>query len=269
MRHAYDPEEVACGGAFVSLNYEGVARIERGFVRAEDEKPEPDADNMENGEAIIDGVRVNADGEVIEDTEGQGYGESCDSGGQAQEDDEGDAGQPVSDILTRDLTAHRTLGLRLALGEQPEIALIAVTHALAAQTFYRGGEAHVLEIRPASAALSGHADGIEDTAAAKVLADRHAGWATDMPRDVADLWGFIAGLDQVSVMDLFAHCASLTVNAVKQPWEQRPRAQRSADRLATALTLDMSQHWRPTFATILAASPRRTSSQPCGKPAVT
>ncbi|PII39431.1 plasmid stablization protein ParB, partial [Sinorhizobium meliloti CCBAU 01290] len=246
LRHAYDPEEVACGGAFVSLNYEGVARIERGFVRAEDEKPEPDADNMENGEAIIDGVRVNADGEVIEDTEGQGYGESCDSGGQAQEDDEGDAGQPVSDILTRDLTAHRTLGLRLALGEQPEIALIAVTHALAAQTFYRGGEAHVLEIRPASAALSGHADGIEDTAAAKVLADRHAGWATDMPRDVADLWGFIAGLDQVSVMDLFAHCASLTVNAVKQPWEQRPRAQRSADRLATALTLDMSQHWRPT-----------------------
>jgi ParB family chromosome partitioning protein len=70
--------------------------------------------------------------------------------------------------------------------------------------------------------------------------------ATDMPRDVADLWSAIAGLDQLSVMALFAHCASLTFNAVKQPWEQRPRAQRTADRLATALTLDMSQHWRPT-----------------------
>jgi len=244
LRHAYDPEAVGCCGAFVSLNYEGAARIERGFIRPEDEKTEPEADGIENGETVIDGVRVNADGEVIADTDGQG-------GDHAQEEDEGDAAQPVSDILTRDLTAHRTLGLRLTLGEQPDIALIAVTHALAAQTFYRGVEANVLELRPMSAALSGHADGIEDTAAARMLTDRHAGWASDMPRDVADLWGFIAGLDQVSVMALFAHCASLTVNAVKQPWEQRPRAQRTADRLAAALALDMSQHWRPTVRSYL------------------
>lgn len=244
LRHAYDPEEVASGGAFVSLNYDGTARIERGFIRPEDENPEPEADGTDDSETIIDGVRVNADGEVIEDTEGQG-------GVHAQEEDEGDAAQPVSDILTRDLTAHRTLGLRLALGEQPDIALIAVAHALAAQTFYRGAEANPLEIRPTSAALSGHADGIEDTAAAKMLADRHAGWATDMPRDVADLWDFVAGLDHVSVMALFAHCASLTVNAVKQPWEQRPRTQRTADRLANALTLDMGQHWKPTVRSYL------------------
>ncbi|MDK1494770.1 ParB/Srx family N-terminal domain-containing protein [Sinorhizobium sp. 7-81] len=251
LRHAYDPEEVACGGAFVSLNYEGMARIERGFIRPEDEKPEADAGSAEDGGSIIDGVRVNADGEVIADAEGQGSDQPCGSGNQAPEEDEGDAAQPVSDILTRDLTAHRTLGLRLALGEQPEVALIAVTHALAAQTFYRGVDAHVLEIRPTSAALPSHADGIEDTAAAKMLADRHAGWATDMPRDMADLWDFIAGLDQVSVMALFAHCASLTVNAVKQPWEQRPRAQRTADRLATALALDMSEHWKPTVRSYL------------------
>ncbi|ARS70997.1 ParB/RepB/Spo0J family partition protein, partial [Sinorhizobium meliloti] len=244
LRHAYDPSDVAFGGAFVSLNYEGAARIERGFIRPEDEKPGPTADHLEDGGTVIDGVRVNADGEVIEDAEGLGSDH-------AQKEDESDAAQPVSDVLTRDLTAQRTLGLRLVLGEQPEIALIAVTHALAAQTFYRGVDAHVLEIRPASAALSGHADGIEDTAAAKMLADRHAGWATDMPRDVADLWDFLAGLDQVSVMALFAHCASLTVNAVKQPWEQRPRAQCTADRLATTLTLDMSQHWKPTVRSYL------------------
>jgi ParB family chromosome partitioning protein len=75
-------------------------------------------------------------------------------------------------------------------------------------------DAHCLEIRP-TATPRGHADGIEDTAAAKALADRHAGWAADMPRDVADLWGFIAGLDHASVMALLAHCASQTVNAVK------------------------------------------------------
>lgn len=192
LRHAYDPEEVAFGGAFVSLNYEGRTRIERGFIRPEDETPVPETDSGADNEAVVDGVRVNADGEVIEDAEGQGDDPSV-RFGSAQEEEEGDAAQPVSDLLTRDLTAHRTLGLRLALGEQPDVALIAVTHALAAQTFYRGAESHALEIRPASVYLAGHADGIEDTAAAKQLSDRHAGWAADMPQTIAQLWGFIAG----------------------------------------------------------------------------
>lgn len=199
-RYAYDPDEMARGGVFVVLNYDGnhVSALE-----TEDEDAEED-------------------------------------------------GKPLSDSLIRDLTAHRTLALRLALGEQPDMALIAVTHALAAQTFYRGGgDAHCLEIRPISASLGGHADGIEDTVAAKMLADRHAGWAADMPRDVADLWGFIAGLDHASVMALFAHCASQTVNAVKVPWERKPRALETADKLASALALDMTAHWTPTVRTYL------------------
>jgi ParB family chromosome partitioning protein len=72
-----------------------------------------------------------------------------------------------------------------------------------------------------------------------------------MPRDVADLWGFIAGLDHASVMALFAHCASLTINAVKQPWERKPHAHQTADRLAMAVALDMTAHWTPTRRTYL------------------
>jgi ParB family chromosome partitioning protein len=72
-----------------------------------------------------------------------------------------------------------------------------------------------------------------------------------MPRDVADLWGFIASLDHARVMALFAHCASLTVNAVRQPWERKPNAHQTADRLATAVSLDMTAHWRPTVRTFL------------------
>ena len=110
------------------------------------------------------------------------------------EDEDDDDHKPLSDILIRDLTAHRTLGLRLALSEQPEVAIVAVTHALAAQIFYRGADAHVLDIRPVSTVLASHADGIEDTKAGKAWADRHARWAAQMPRDVADLWAFVVEL---------------------------------------------------------------------------
>lgn len=240
LRHAYDPDVVSRGGVFVVLSHDGTARIERGFIRTEDEQAEPEADTRPDGE----GYAVNDDGEIIE------AGSGSDSDGDKDEEAEDD-GKPLSDLLIRDLTAHRALGLRLALGEQPDIALVAVTHTLAAQTFYQGAEAHCLEIRPTSAYLAGHADGIEDTAAGKALADRHAEWAVDMPRDVADLWGFIASLDHASVMALFAHCAALTVNAVKQPWERKPRAHETADRLARAVNLDMTAHWRPTVRTYL------------------
>lgn len=242
LRHAYDPDAIARGGVFVVLSHDGEARIERGFIRPEDEQPEAEED-----ETVIDGVRVNGDGEIIDGDEDGDHASDMEREGEDAEED----GKPLSDSLIRDLTAHRTLGLRLSLGEQPDMALIAVTHALAAQTFYRVAEAHCLDIRPTSSSLASHADGIEDTAAAKALADRHEGWAVDMPRDVADLWGFIAGLDQASVMALFAHCASLTVNAVKQPWERKPRAHETADRLASALALDMTAHWTPTARTYL------------------
>jgi ParB family chromosome partitioning protein len=243
-RHAYDLDDITRSGVFVVLDHDGGARIERGFIRPEDENP--DAEGASDRETVVDGVRVNGDGEIIEDGDGDDA-----SAPDAEDEDAEDDGKPLSDILIRDLTAHRTLGLRLALGEQPDMALIAVTHALVAQTFYHAGDAHCLDIRPNSAHLASHADGIEDTAAAKVVADRHAGWAADMPRDVGDLWGFIAGLDHVSVMALFAHCASLTVNAVKLPWERKPRAHATADRLASALALDMMEHWTLTVRTYL------------------
>ncbi|TPK84542.1 ParB/RepB/Spo0J family partition protein [Mesorhizobium sp. B2-4-17] len=236
MRHAYDPDVIARGGVFVVLSHDGTARIERGFIRAEDELPAAEA----GGE----GYTINGDGEIIE-------ADASSDPDHGNDEDAEEDGKPLSDLLVRDLTAHRTLGLRLALGEQPDIALIAVTHTLAAQAFYQGMEAHCLEIRPTCTYLGGHADGIEDTAAAKALADRHAGWAADMPADVADLWGFVASLDPASIMALFAHCASLTVNAVKQPWERKPRAHETADRLAAALGLDMTAHWTPTVRTYL------------------
>jgi ParB family chromosome partitioning protein len=176
-----------------------------------------------------------------------GGGEAAEDGeGEESDTDEEDEHCPLSDLLVRDLTAHRTLGLRLNLSEQPATAIVAVTHALAAPIFYIGANAHVVGIQPVKIDLASHADGIEDTPAGRAWADRHASWARQMPRDVAGLWTFVAALDHDSRMALFAHCVALTVNVVKLPREWRPRALATADRLAQAVELDMTGYWRPT-----------------------
>ena len=238
-RQAYDPDDVARGGAFVILNHDGAVRIERGFIRPADEKPRPEAE--QTAEAPAAGDPEGADDRAGQDESGEGAG--------AADEEEDD--RPLSDVLVRDLTAHRTLGLRLNLSEQPEIAIVAVTHALAAQIFYLGADAHVVGIQPIKTDLAGHADGIEDAPAGKAWADRHANWARQIPRDVASLWAFVAELDPDSRMALFAHCVALTVNAVKLPWERRPRALATADRLAESVSLDMTGYWRPTVRSYL------------------
>src|SRR5258708_7345780 len=164
-RQAYDPADIARCGAFVILNHDGTVRIERGFIRAQDEKPEPEThDVSDEGEG---GHTVHEDG-------GTGPNGEAGDEGLDGEDEDGDGRKPLSDILIRDLTAHRTLGLRLALREQPDVAIVAVTHTLSAQIFYRGADAHVLDIRPVSTVLASHADGIEDTKAGTASADHTA-----------------------------------------------------------------------------------------------
>jgi ParB family chromosome partitioning protein len=236
-RHAYEADEIACGGVIVALSHDGTVRIERGFIRPEDEAPASDEaeDERDDDERFVGGA------------EDSPYTDAPPA--ETEDEDASDPGKPLADSLIRDLTAHRTLALRLTLGEQPDIALVAVTHALAAQTFYRHGAISCLDITTDSLRLADHADGIEDTGPAKMLADRHAGWAADMPRDVAHLWRFVAGLDHASIMALLAHCAALTLDAVRQPWERKSPAYATGARLATALGLDMTVHWTPTTRT--------------------
>jgi ParB family chromosome partitioning protein len=243
--YAYDPQEIARGGVLVMLHHDGSVRIERGFIRSEDELPpepgteaSPEADTTAD-EPTLPGHEVAAARDA------------------RPEEEEETALRPLSDALVRDLTAHRTLALRLALGENPDVALLAVTHALAAQTFHRGLDlGSCLDLQATSAALASHADGIEDSPAAARLAERHALWARQVPRDPAELWAFVTGLDHDRRSALFAHCAALTVMAVRLPWDRRPRTEAGADTIATALDLDLSATWQPTVRSYFGRVPK-------------
>src|SRR5690606_20412318 len=116
----FDPEEIGRAGAFVSIDGSGNLRVERGYVRPEDERPiEPEGDleiedsaNAVAARAEHEDVHLAADIETTPDPE------------------EDDGLKPIPDRLMTELTAHRTLALRHALGERPDIAFLAALHAL-------------------------------------------------------------------------------------------------------------------------------------------
>lgn len=235
--YAYEPDEIARGGAFVSLGHDGNVRIERGFVRPEDEPAPapvaPSTDEEAPGAGHVPQAGPTEDGpETVT--------------APASEEAEPD-GPGLPDRLLLELTAHRTAGLRDALAQAPEMALRAVVHALVVRLFFRGyGVPSCLEIEPRSTGLETHAPGLADGPAAQSVALRHEAWARRLPREADELWACIAGLDGAELIQLLAHCASLTVNALRLPWDRRPQALAHADALAAAAALDMTAYWAPT-----------------------
>ncbi|MGA7453595.1 MAG: DNA-binding protein, partial [Rhodoplanes sp.] len=89
---------------------------------------------------------------------------------------------------------------------------------------------------------------LADTRYAQAIDARHAAWAAQLPKEPATLWDALMAFDHDSRQGLFAHCISLTVNAVSETYNRRPKATAHADRLAQAVALDMAAvGWRPTI----------------------
>ena len=235
----YDTDEVGRAGAFVSIDGSGHLRVERGFVRPEDETPveavEPDTGaivaNSDDIGAVTVAARMDGPADVV-----------------AAEPEDDDGVRPLSDRLVMELTAHRTVALREALANETHIAFVAALHALTLRLFYRYALDTCVEIEPKSAVFTAQAPGLADTASALAIEARHPSWAATLPKEPDELWAALIGFDGDSRQALFAHCVALTVNAVAEPYNRRPRALAHADRLAEALDLDMAAaSWKPTI----------------------
>ncbi|OBQ62402.1 ParB/RepB/Spo0J family partition protein [Mesorhizobium loti] len=231
----FDATEITRAGAFVSIGADGRLRIERGYVRPEDEVPaEPDS-QLSPDSAEAPAMAAAYDGhEAVVTAEAS-----------VEEEDEGLS--PISDRLMTELTSHRTLGLRHALGERPDIAFRAALHVLTLKTFYHYGTESCLELDLKSVSFGTQAPGLNDSASAEAIHARHESWAKALPKESADLWDALLEWDDDSRAALFAHIVSLSVNAVYEPWNRRPKAVAHADRLAQAVDLDMAAAgWKPT-----------------------
>jgi ParB family chromosome partitioning protein len=127
------------------------------------------------------------------------------------------------------------------------VAFLSAVHVLCLKLFYPYGLDSCVEIEPKRMAFGAQAPGLADTASAKAIEERHAGWSAQLPKQPEELWDTLSGLDGDSRHALFAHCVSLTVNAVYESYNRRPKALGHAGRLAQAVGLDMAAAgWRPT-----------------------
>jgi len=234
------PDEIGRAGAFVSIDASGNLRVERGYVRPDDERPiEPEGDLETEDSAIAARTEHEVDG-FSADIE------------TAVEPEEDDGLKPIPDRLMTELTAHRTLALRRALGEQPDIAFLAALHALALRAFYHYGSDTCLELELKSVSFGAQAPGLNDSNLAVAVDDRHQTWVKALPKEPGDLWDALQAFDSDSRQALFAHCVSLSVNAICEAYNRRPRALAHADQLARAVELDMvTAGWEPTVDTYL------------------
>lgn len=220
----FEAEDLALAGAFVSIDSSGRLRVERGHVRSEDEPVEEQDESAD----------VDAEAPIAEDAD--------DTVSPAVEDEEEEDGlKPLSDRLVMELTAHRTLALRNALAQDPQLAFLAALHAMTLRLFYRYGLDSCVEIEPRNAAFGSQVPGLSDTAYAQSIDQRHETWARNLPKASEDLWEALTEFDSCSREALFAHCVAMSVNAVHDPYQRRPRAIAHADVLAGTIGLDMTK----------------------------
>jgi len=218
----YRAEDIAIAGVIVALGANGEPRIERGLVKREDD---PKLGTVADAEG----------GETLKAPKGE-----------------------LSAKLVAELTAHRTAALANELAQRPDLALVALAHALAGQLFYlRDVRLSCLDIGLHRVELTGHANDIGESRAMQAIEQRHAAWQQRMPENAADLWAFIVALSDAERLDMIAHCASLTLDAVRTPKAiSKDEARRNADALANAVALDMSAYWQPTATSFFARVPK-------------
>ena len=247
----YDPGEMGRAGVFITLDVNGKLRIDRGYVRREDEPvndvvaehgddPAGDASPSQTATITIGGQPVMPE--------------------PAEEED--DVIRPLPDRLICELTAERTLALRNALAQAPDTAFIALLHALCQSTFSAHSASGCVEIIAKHAYFGNAAPGLREHPCAKAIDERHDAWAALLPRDPIELWDVLVRLETGEQMRLLAHCTSICVNALYEPANRYNQGQVSAhavskriefaDHLARTIGHDMvSDGWKPTVANYL------------------
>ncbi|RVE87039.1 ParB/RepB/Spo0J family partition protein [Sinorhizobium meliloti] len=211
---AYSPEALAEAGTFVFLDYYGRLAIERGFV-----KPEAAAEDE--------------DGEGLPSARG--------------------AAKPKvpminhSAALIEDLTAHKTAALRIELANNPDVALVAVVHAMLLSMAYPyNSEQSALQLSLTHERLEPSMKNAESCKGLSAFNDLAENYGHHLPGSPADLFDWLLEQPQDMVLSLLAFGAAHSVNAVEKKFTDRKRGIEQANRLGRALKVNMPDWFETT-----------------------
>lgn len=244
----FDPAEIAIGGAFVTVDEDGELVVDRGWVRPEDEPVE--TVEGEETEGVEPGAGIDGDDE--DDIAPDALRTVVTVNGQpAEPEEEMEVIKPLPEKLVIELSAHRTIALRNAVGDNPHIAMTALLHKLVRDAFRRSTRGATVQVSVHEVYCSGQGPDLKTTPYAKAVDKRHADWKAKVPTDDDQLWDWLVALDDESRMALLAHCMSLGINALYErpnPFsasgiseKQLQARMAEADRLARVTDLDMAE----------------------------
>ena len=160
--------------------------------------------------------------------------------------------------LIPELTAHKTKAAQFVLSGNPAVALRAVTHALAIRLFYDGyTDEHT------SLGIKAHEptfplairEQIEKSATGKKMDAVEKAWRKKLPKEPEQLWAWIEKQPKATVESLLAVCAAMTVDVMQVNGAE---AKPSSVALATAIKLDMADHFVTTSENYFTRVPKKT-----------
>jgi len=174
----FDAEEIGRAGAFVTLDRYGALAVYRGYVRPEDEPvdvtavqdgADPAVAGQGDDRDLTDGYDSAAHAGTVIMSGGQPIG------GDLPEDEDDGALKPLPERLVIELTAHRTLALREAIGRSPDVALILLLLKIVTDTFRTSSASgSCLEASVRHIYMPAQASDLKDSVVAKLVDERHA-----------------------------------------------------------------------------------------------
>jgi ParB family chromosome partitioning protein len=141
------------------------------------------------------------------------------------------------------LSAHRTLALQAVLADKPKVALATLCHRMVVSTLLHCHDSYKasLRIQVEAPQLENYADDLNGTKAYLALKSRRESWISKLPTDSNLLLPWLLEQPDSTVQELLALCTSISLDAVQSSDDVN-----SADPIARATALDMSDWWAPT-----------------------
>ncbi|MEY9199386.1 ParB family chromosome partitioning protein [Sinorhizobium fredii] len=215
---ADNPEALEQAGTFVFLDHYGRLAIERGFVR-------PGEVESAGGE--------DEDGEGLPSASGAPKSKAPSISHSA--------------ALIEDLTAHKTAALRIELANNPDVALVAVVHAMLLSVAYPyNSEQSALQLSLTHERLEPSMKDAERCKGLSAFNDLADNYGHHLPGNPADLFDWLLEQPQDMVLMLLAFGAAHSVNAVAKKFADRKKGIEQASQLGRALKVNMSDWFETT-----------------------